>query len=354
MLLLKVLVEAFHTSTTRQLRDCSIVAYLSQTLASQALELLTKHLSNPFPVTCYLSPNIYLLPPSFDDFKLTLYSLKNLVTTMPMKLSGQFIASPLMPLFLGSCLIFISHTHPAQAQLNSNHVLLSQQTVIDPLLPPPDTSVFPNNQQPLPQLEPEQIEQYEQNSLPYPSTQNQDQQNPTFQLTQPNQYSQNFERYFVYVNSDDYQTLQRVRRIEPGAYIRQYRGRSIIQSGVFSRRSNAEQRVRELEYYGIRGAGVVSFSGGEEVQNFNPPSSRNSTIRTNRYYVVIPGTTQDLPEISDKIIQRTGYSSLVRERQQPRGPHVAVGPFTERSEAQRWNKYMHELGFGDARVYYSK
>jgi hypothetical protein len=296
---------------------------------------------------------MYPLPPGSADFMLRLYSLKNLVTNMSMKLSGQFIALPIMPLFLGSCLAMISPSHPAQAQINSNSVLFSQQTVIDPLLPPPDTSVFPNNQS-LPQLESGQIEQYEQNPLPYPSTENQDQQNPLFQPSQPNQYSQNFERYFVYVNSGNSQTLQRVRQVEPSAYIRQYRGRSIIQSGVFSRRSNAEQRVRELEYYGIRGAGVVSFSGGDEIQSFNPRPSENSTIRTNRYYVVIPGKTQDLPEISDRIIQRTGYSSLVRERQQPRGPHVAVGPFAERSEAQRWNKYMHELGFGDARVYYSR
>ncbi|WP_242056375.1 MULTISPECIES: hypothetical protein [unclassified Nostoc] len=270
-----------------------------------------------------------------------------------MKLSGQFLALPIMPLFLGSCLASILHSHPAQAQINSNSVLLSQQTV-ETLPPPPDTSVIPDNEQPLPQLQPGQLEQYEPNSFPYPSTENQNQQNPLFQPTQPNQYSQNFERYFVYVNSGNYQTLQRIRQVEPSAYIRQYRGRSIIQSGVFSRRSNAEQRVRELEDYGIRGAGVVSFSGGEEIQSFNARPSENSTIRTNRYYVVIPGKTQDLPEISDKIIRSSGYSSLVRERQKPLGPHVAVGPFADRSEAQRWNKYMHELGFGNARVYYNR
>ncbi|MBD2438663.1 hypothetical protein [Nostoc sp. FACHB-110] len=273
---------------------------------------------------------------------------------MSMQLSGQLMALPIIHLFLGSCLAIASQSQ-AQAHTNNHHILLSQQTVVDTLPPPPDTFVIPGNQQTLPQLQPGQVEQYEQNPLLYPSTENQYQQNPLIlQQSQPNQYSQNFERYFVYVNSSDYQTLQRVRRIEPSAYIRQYRGRSVIQSGVFNRQSNAQQRVRELEYYGIRGARAVSFSGGEEIQSFNANPTRNAPTRNNRYYVIIPGKLQDLPAISDRIIQNSGYSSLVQERQKPLGPHVAVGPFAERGDADRWNKYVHELGFGNARVYYSR
>jgi len=351
-----VQVEAVHTSTTQQLRDCSIVAYLSQTLASQALEFLTNQLSNLFPVTCHLSP-VICIHCHLALLILCLDYIVNLVTTMSMQLSGQLIASPIIPLFLGSCLALISHTQPVQAQINSNHILLSQQTVIETLPPPPDTSVVPYNEQPLPQLEPGQIEQYEPNPLVYPATENQYQQNPLIlQPNQPNQYSQNFQRYFVYVDSDNYQTLQRVRQIEPGAYIRQYQGRSIIQSGVFNRQSNAQQRVRQLESYGIRGARVVSFSNGQEIQTFSSGSGNReySENRNNRYYVVIPGKAQDLPVIADTIIRRSGYSSLVQERQQPFGPHVAVGPFAERGDADRWNKYVRDLGFGDARVYYNR
>ncbi|MBU7583342.1 MAG: hypothetical protein KAF91_10620 [Nostoc sp. TH1S01] len=274
---------------------------------------------------------------------------------MSIKLSGQFRALPIMPLFLGSSLAIISHIYPAQGQVNSHHILLSQQTVIETLPPPPDTSISPDNQQTLPQIQPGQIEQYDPTPFPYPSTNNQSQQNPLLiQPSQPNQYSQNFERYFVYVDSNNYQTLQRVRQIEPGAYIRQYQGRSIIQSGVFNRQSNAQERVRQLQSYGIRGARVVSFSNGQEIQTFNSGSSGYSENRSNRYYVVIPGKTQDLPVIADAIIRGSGYSSLVQERQKPLGPHVAVGPFAERGDADRWNKYVRDLGFGNARVYYSR
>src|SRR5689334_9097753 len=100
---------------------------------------------------------MYPLPPSPANFMLRLYSLRNLVTTMSMQLSGQFVALPIIPLFLGSYLAILSPTQPVQAQLNSNHILLSQQTVIETLPPPPDTSVVPDNQQPLPHLEPGQI-----------------------------------------------------------------------------------------------------------------------------------------------------------------------------------------------------
>ncbi len=299
---------------------------------------------------------MYPLPPVPVDFMLRLYGLKNFVTTMSIKLSGQFSTLSIMPLFLGSSLAMISQIYPAQAQINNHHLLLSQQTVIETLPPPPDTSVTPDNQQTLPQIQPGQIEQYDSTPFPYPSTDNQSQQNPVLiQPSQPNQYSQNFERYFVYVDSDNYQTLQRVRQIEPEAYIRPYQGRSIIQSGVFNRRSNAEDRVRQLEFSGIRGARIVSFSNGQEIQNFSSSnSSSNSQKRSNRYYVVIPGRTQDLPVIANTIIRKSGYSSLVQERQRPFGPHVAVGPFVERGDADRWNRYVRDLGFGDARVYYAR
>jgi hypothetical protein len=266
-------------------------------------------------------------------------------------MSSHIINKLATSLCLGSCFALISQTQPAQGQINGNRVLLVQQTVIDPL-PPPDIPVVIDNQQPLPQVQPEQIQQFEANPLIYPSTENPYQQDPLLsQPSQPNQYSQNFERYFVYVDSGDSRILQRVREIEPGAYIRQYQGRSIIQSGVFSRESNAQQRVRELASYGIRGARVVSFSNGE-IQTFNPRV--NSEPRNNRYYVIIPGKTQDLPVIADTITRRTGSSNLVQERRRPFGPHVAVGPFGERDDAERWNRYMHELGFGNARVYYNR
>ncbi|WP_341526621.1 hypothetical protein WKK05_29410 [Nostoc sp. UHCC 0302] len=268
-----------------------------------------------------------------------------------------------------------SNSTPAQAQIYSSSVLLAQQRVVETLPLPPNIQAVPYSQRSLPQLQPSeplqgiQSEQNFQNTQPVPVYQpEQTFQNP--QSTQINQYSQNFERYFVYVDSSDSQTLQKVRRIEPRAYIRQYQGRNVIQSGVFSRASNAEQRVRELQSSGIYRAQIVGFADGQErpTSSYYSPSpsyygsdnSSTSYYRADpvrqeaRYFVIIPAKLDQLPAIADRIRQNLGQTGGVFERSKPRGPHVAVGPFSERFQAEQWNNYLRDLGYGNARVYYGK
>ncbi|MEH2278295.1 MAG: hypothetical protein V7K40_26795 [Nostoc sp.] len=282
----------------------------------------------------------------------------------------------LLTLLVGGWLVLIPNSTPAQAQIHNN-MLLAQEA--GEILPPPP---IPFGQQPSPQLQPVQDNQFEQNFQPsQPVQNNQFEQNfqpsqplqnnqfeQDFQPSQPaqfSQYNQNFERYSVYVDSSDFQTLQAIRRIEPSAYIRYYQGRNVIQSGVFNRVSNAQQRVRELQSRGIYNV-RISTANGQEIDggnrgfagdrnNINPPR------QASRYYVVIPTTQQELPAIAAKIRQNLGpysqdlgRSGAVLERTQPRGPHVAVGPFLERFQAQEWNKYLRNIGYGNARVYYGK
>jgi hypothetical protein len=266
---------------------------------------------------------------------------------------NKFIVFQMMPLFLGGWLALIANGNPAQAQINNKGVLLSQRTVFETLPPPPNLQEIPYNEQPFNQSQPIQLgqfEQYEQNLLP---------SQPVGAI----QYSQNFQRYLVYVESGNSQTLQKVRRIEPGAYFRQYQGRSIIQSGIFNRQSNAEQRVRELESSGVNGARIISFANGQEITTTSytttpyrgdSPDRGNSRGQNSQYYVAIPANSRDLPAIASRIQQNIGRSGWVFQRQQPLGPHVAVGPFAQRTDAEQWNKYLQDLGFGNARVYYGK
>ena len=289
----------------------------------------------------------------------------------------------LLFLLVGGWLVLILDSTAAQAQIFNSNVLLAQET--GEILPPPP---IPFGQQPSPQLQPSQAEDFNQSEVNFQPTQpvqnNQFEQNfqpsqplpnnqfeQNFQPSQPSQfsqYNQNFERYLVYVDGSDFQTLQAIRQIEPSAYIRQFQGRNVIQSGVFNRVANAQQRVNELQSRGIYNARIISFGNGQEINadngNYNYRDDRNNinvNRRVSRYYVAIPTTSEQLPAIAAQVRQNLGRftqdlgrSGGVLERRQPRGPHVAVGPFPNRFQAEEWNKYMRKLGYGNARVYYGK
>ncbi|MGJ5633041.1 hypothetical protein [Nostoc sp. CALU 1950] len=285
----------------------------------------------------------------------------------------------LLSLLVGGCLVLIPDLTPAQAQIHNSNVLLAQE--FGETLPPPP--VIPFGEQPSPQLQPVQEYQFEQDFQPsQPVQNNQFEQNfqpsqplqnnqfdPNFQPSQPEQFSQyneNFERYLVYVDGSDFQTLQEIRRIEPTAYIRQYQGRNVIQAGVFNRVSNAQQRVSELQSRGIYSARIISFANGQEINAGNRGfvGDRNITSANrpvSRYYVAIPATPEQLPAIAAQIRQNLarfsqdlGRSGGVLERTQPRGPHVAIGPFSDRFQAEEWNKFLRNTGYRNARVYYGK
>ncbi|MEH2260529.1 hypothetical protein [Nostoc sp.] len=287
----------------------------------------------------------------------------------------------LLFLLVGGCFVLIPDSTPAQAQIFNSNVLLAQET--SEILPP-----IPFGQQPSPQLQPSQAQdfnqpevnfqpsqplpnnQFEQNfqpSQPLPNNQFEQNFQPS-QSSQFSQYNQNFERYLVYVDGSNFQTLQAIRQIEPSAYIRQFQGRTVIQSGVFNRVTNAQQRVNELQSRGIYNARIISFGNGQEINadngNYNYRDDRNiinANRQVSRYYVAIPTTSEQLRAIAAQVRQNLGgltqdlgRSSGVLERMQPRGPHVAVGPFPNRFQAEEWNRYMRKLGYGNARVYYGK
>ncbi|MBW4646210.1 MAG: hypothetical protein KME23_25000 [Goleter apudmare HA4340-LM2] len=267
------------------------------------------------------------------------------------QISGQLTTYQMVSLLLGGCLTLFSYSIPAQAQIHSSGALLAQRKVFEALPPPPNLSPIPQNSQPIviPQVQQAQTFEWGVSNV-----------TPNQQPVQSSLYTQNSERYLVYVDSS--QQLQRVRQIEPTAYVRSHNGRSVIQSGSFSKASNAQQRVRELESNGIRGAQIVSATNGQAIAYANPTASNNSNgnprqqgkANANSYYVTIPAKSEQLNPIANQIRQKIGRYDIVLERQQPKGPHVAVGPFPQRSDAEEWNKYLRQMGFGDARVYYGK
>ncbi|MBD2338582.1 hypothetical protein H6G64_16530 [Calothrix sp. FACHB-156] len=275
---------------------------------------------------------------------------------MSKQIPDQLIAFPIVPFFLGGCLALLpDSTTPVQAQTPKGHFLLAERTVVNTLPPPPNFQTIPYNPpriktqatpwntynpkfQPSPRV---RVNQYNHISRPY-------------QTVQATSYSWSAERYIVYVDGNDYQQLQRIRQLERSAYIRNFNGRAVIQSGAFSRQANAQQRVRELELSGINGARIIKSNGQEVARSYDTSRRPARQEQTNYYYVTIPARTQDLSSIASRIRQNSGRYDIVVERQEPLGPHVAVGPFAQRSDAERWNDYLRELGFGNARVYYGR
>lgn len=72
------------------------------------------------------------------------------------------------------------------------------------------------------------------------------------------------------------------------------------------------------------------------------------------YYVVIPTDASNLGTVSSQVIQLGTPPDRVQQRTEPRGPHVAVGPFADRGLANRWNNFYRESGLGNSRVFFER
>ncbi|MDF5729249.1 MAG: SPOR domain-containing protein [Rhizonema sp. PD38] len=265
----------------------------------------------------------------------------------------------MIPLILGGCLALISYPTPAKAQINTKDVLLSQRPSVYQNLPPappiPGTGSSDNLLPALPTSSPGYTTP--QRFIEFqaaPSYQNnRNRRRYTDEQVWPTHQNSRNGRYLVYVDSNKFQRLQQVYQIEPGAYIRRFQGRYIIQAGVFNRESNAKERLKQLRSYGINDARLVSFSNRQEI-SYSP--SQNDFVRhqSKSYYVAIPVKSQDLPFMENKIRRSVGFNTNVSARNHPQGLHVAVGPFNQYLEAEAWNNYLQKQGFANARVYYGR
>lgn len=215
----------------------------------------------------------------------------------------------------------------ATAALASPGILMAQ-TVVERLPPPPPTPDSEKELPPPPIFVPREFDFQAPAANTPPAVNNANTTNLS---------------YLVYVDDPSSPTLERVKQLEPQAFVRQYNGRSVVQAGAFARSDNAQQRAQELKSAGVA-ARIVDLSTGTDTAFVG---------NTRAYFVVIPDRQENLAAIADQIRQLQ-QNATVEGQLQPRGAHVRVGPFPNRSLAEQWNQYFLNAGLRNARVYYGR
>jgi hypothetical protein len=165
---------------------------------------------------------------------------------------------------------------------------------------------------------------------------------PTEAEVTPNEESAVTSRplYRVEVLGDSPLLLAQVRKVQPDAFVQN----RAIQAGVFSTETNAQQQVQNLENHGIFSRIVTVDLEREGLQ---------AQQSARAYYVVIPSRKKNLPALETQIRQLDIESVEIYQRDAPRGTHLAIGPFQERSQASYWNSYLRSSGF-NARIYFGR
>jgi len=210
--------------------------------------------------------------------------------------------------------------------------------------------------------------------------------NPNFTNPDFRDNSRNLDskRYLVYIPGQNPRTLAQVRLYEPEAFLSQYKGRTVIQIGVFANRNNAQRLARELELGGIRAA-IASIEQPQPETNVTPawsnpplasgynlPPVNNSQAMppigtslsilpapppgggsqlARAYFLIVPGNRQDLPRMIQTAVDAGISGAEIFTREEPFGPHIAIGPFRDRTTAEQESGYLQKFGL-DARIHF--
>lgn len=164
-------------------------------------------------------------------------------------------------------------------------------------------------------------------------------------------------QYLVVINGDSPYLLEQVRLVEPNAAIQPYKGKSVIQAGMFDDEATAQQRVAALTMQGI-GATIVSPAGmstsaPSRSAAINVPPGYQDLANTMPYLVIVPARTTEFAALTEQMVRMGVRADAIQAKTAPVGPHLAIGPFTQQSEADYVSGYLRRSGM-DARVYYEQ
>lgn len=164
-------------------------------------------------------------------------------------------------------------------------------------------------------------------------------------------------QYQVVINGDSPYLLEQVRLIEPNASIQQYKGQPVIQAGLFDSEATAQQRVAALTMQGI-GATIVAPAGMTAAPSamssaINVPPGYQDVANTTPYVVIVPAKGTEFAALTEQMVRLGVRADAIQAKTAPVGPHLAIGPFAQQSEADYVSGYLRRSGM-DARVYYER
>lgn len=164
-------------------------------------------------------------------------------------------------------------------------------------------------------------------------------------------------QFIVFVLNDDPLLLDLVQREAPDAFASRYKGRDIIQAGIFDDEVRAARLAKRLRERSIA-AEIASVNTRPNPFAFFDNDAPVEVLGGNYYSVLIPGNEDDLSLIETQVRRLAPNLNTRRgvyqRRNDPNGPYVVVGPFQNRDTAENWSQYLQDFGLEDARVYYGK
>lgn len=184
----------------------------------------------------------------------------------------------------------------------------------------------------------------------------------TIEFTAPppsSNQSNSSELYRIYIKGSSPELLEQVRRVEPLAFVRRKDG--VIQAGLFVDEVRAKSRLQQLQSQGIKaqitklGSSNTSNSGNNNYEGIiiDRPAGSAAPSKSRLYYAVVPGKKEDLASREAQLVWLGISPDAFRIKENPRGLHIAVGPFQTRQEAESWSNYLRSYGM-DARVFYGR
>jgi hypothetical protein len=119
-----------------------------------------------------------------------------------------------------------------------------------------------------------------------------------------------------------------------------------IRAGSFRNPANAISLERTLRDRGIPAFRQNSSIGGD--------SDLSSDEASRAYYVIIPSSQRNLATHTQQLRWQVNQPNAVSASNSPRGPHVAIGPYSTRQDAHTVESQLHKAGWDNARLFFGR